>query len=447
MQLIEQIAVNPKGNKLPVELVELNEASLVDQITTRSVELYRDQPKELQVQAVSSLVKGQHTFVRAGTGFGKTRISEMYFGLFEKKVVVLVLNPLDSLGDDQVREKKLVNITAINLTKMTLNMGTIKKILKGAFSFVYLSPEVFLNNSLFTEMFFSDEFQDMLALIVVDEAHMIYLWGLVASKQSKFLIIFDRHQDQAIFRPSYGLIGPRLMATNHVPVLLLSATCRPLAVSAITTSLMLQPTDIHMIEGELTRPEIRLIRVSMNFPLSSCDDLLRIFAPHTTTAAKDSVPMIIYSGSRNRTFQVMKVVNEARMTPKHEYDPNDGFIRRFHSVTGDDEKERTMDGFGKGQFPVISATMALGLGQNLKRIRSVVHMGRGDPAAIVQMVGRCGRDGKIGLGILFMEPTRKNGRNNIQDFEDGMVQNDDGRMDALAVTNCCLRIALTVDNK
>jgi hypothetical protein len=27
----------------------------------------------------------------------------MYFGLFDRKVVVLVLVPLDSLGDDQVR--------------------------------------------------------------------------------------------------------------------------------------------------------------------------------------------------------------------------------------------------------------------------------------------------------------------------------------------------------
>ncbi|PLW21637.1 hypothetical protein PCANC_03167 [Puccinia coronata f. sp. avenae] len=91
--------------------------------------------------------------------------------------------------------------------------------------------------------------------------------------------------------------------------------------------------------------------------------------------------------------------------------------------------------------------MALGLGQNLKRVRFVIHMGRSDPAAIVQMVGRCGRDGNVGLGLLFMEPSRKNGRNNVGDFEEGMVQNDDARMDALAVTPLCLRIALALDNK
>ncbi|PLW09189.1 hypothetical protein PCANC_27102 [Puccinia coronata f. sp. avenae] len=353
-------------------------------IITKSVELYQDQPKDLQVEAVASLVQGKHTFVQAGTGFGKMRISEMFFGLFNRKVIVLVLNPLDSLGNDQVREKTLVKITAINLNKMTLDKETVEKIKKGAFSFVYLSPEVFLNSSLFTDLFFSKDIQNMLALIVIDEAHMIYLWGLVASKQSKFLSSF--------------------------------ATCRPLAVSSITTSLMLLPSDINMVEGKLTRPEFRFIWINMNYTLNSCKDLLRIFAPQTATSASDAFPTIIYSGTRNRTLQAMKVLNEARGSQLHEYDHKDDFIQRFHSNTSDIEKTRTMEDFGAGNFPVILATMALGLGQNLKQVQCVIHMGRADPASIVQMV-------------------------------EGVVQTNDVRMDALAVTNLCLRVALTVDKK
>ena len=90
------------ANKLPINLLHLNAQEMSDHITTKSIELYSDPPKPLQVEAVLSLVEGNHTFVRAGTGFGKTRISEMYFGLIRRKAVVLVLNPLDSLGDDQV---------------------------------------------------------------------------------------------------------------------------------------------------------------------------------------------------------------------------------------------------------------------------------------------------------------------------------------------------------
>jgi len=106
-----------------------------------------------------------------------------------------------------------------------------------------------------------------------------------------------------------------------------------------------------------------------------------------------------------------------------------------------------MEDFSAGNFPVISATMALGRGQNLKRVRQVIHVGRGNPASIIQMVGRCGCDGNTGLGLLLMEPNRQKGRNSVSDFEDGLVQDDNVRMDALAVTPLCLRVVLTVDNK
>ena len=75
--------------------------------------------------------------------------------------------------------------------------------------------------------------------------------------------------------------------------------------------------------------------------------------------------------------------------------------------------------------------MALGLGQNWKRVRCVIHMGRGDPSTISQMMGRCGRDGRPGLAILFMEPNRKKGKNSVKQFEHGKKQlTDDDRMDA-----------------
>ncbi|PLW43763.1 hypothetical protein PCASD_09365 [Puccinia coronata f. sp. avenae] len=330
---------------------------------------------------------------------------------------------------------------------MTLNFETVLKIKKGHYSFVYLSPEVFLNSSLFTDLFFSSEFQNSLVLITVDEAHMIYLWGLVESRESKTTNSFDRQQDQGVFRPSYGSMAVRLMATNNVPLLLLSATCGPQAVDAIRSNLMLQPEDITMVNGELTRPEIRIIRVMMKSTLKSCNDLLSFYAPHTHIPANQTVPTIIYSGTRNATFQVMKVINEARHTKKHEFDPTDPFIRRFHSVTGDEDKLDNMEDYSANQFPLMSATMALGLGQNLKRVRLVIHMGRGDPSCIIQMIGRCGRDGNTGLAFILMEPTRKNGKNSLADFGDlSPNYTADGNMDALAITPVCLRVALTLNS-
>ncbi|KNE98975.1 hypothetical protein PSTG_07819 [Puccinia striiformis f. sp. tritici PST-78] len=76
--------------------------------------------------------------------------------------------------------------------------------------------------------------------------------------------------------------------------------------------------------------------------------------------------------------------------------------------------------------------MALGLGQNWKRVRCVVHVGRGDPSSICQMIGRCGRgDNNPGLGIMFVETNRRSGKNKIIDFVEPFKQSDDDRMDAL----------------
>jgi superfamily II DNA helicase RecQ len=74
----------------------------------------------------------------------------------------------------------------------------------------------------------------------------------------------------------------------------------------------------------------------------------------------------------------------------------------------------------------------------------VVHMGRGDPANISQMIGRCGRDRQPGLAILFVEKNRKHGKNLVEQFPSKPVNKD--RMDALAVTPVCLRIAFSLDN-
>ncbi|EGG05678.1 uncharacterized protein MELLADRAFT_87874 [Melampsora larici-populina 98AG31] len=91
--------------------------------------------------------------------------------------------------------------------------------------------------------------------------------------------------------------------------------------------------------------------------------------------------------------------------------------------------------------------MALGLGQNWTRVRRVIHMGRGDPSCIEQMLGRCGRDGRPGLGVLLVEEKRRGGKNEIKDFDLSKPQSDDDRMDALAITPVCLRVALCIDNK
>ncbi|OAV85283.1 hypothetical protein PTTG_30642, partial [Puccinia triticina 1-1 BBBD Race 1] len=146
-------------------------------------------------------------------------------------------------------------------------------------------------------------------------------------------------------------------------------------------------------------------------------------------------------------MQASKVIHEARRIPGGHTDCNSSFAKRFHACSGDVSKKETTTNFAAGKFPVISCTMALGLGQNWKRVRSVVHVGRGDPASICQMIGRCGRGGTNGLAILFVEPNRRSGKNSVEEFTTQTQQTDDERMDALAITPVCLQICFAIDNK
>ncbi|KNF01228.1 hypothetical protein PSTG_05585 [Puccinia striiformis f. sp. tritici PST-78] len=108
---------------------------------TNIVNKYYDEALQpLQMQTVINLVHRKNMFVLAGTGFGKTRIAEVYWHLFPayRKPVILVLNPLDTLGDNQVSEKKVAKIPAVNLTKMNMTPEIEKRVIRGDYGFVYL---------------------------------------------------------------------------------------------------------------------------------------------------------------------------------------------------------------------------------------------------------------------------------------------------------------------
>ncbi|KAH9814072.1 P-loop containing nucleoside triphosphate hydrolase protein [Melampsora americana] len=408
------------------------------------------EPRTEQIEICTILLKGMNAFLLAGTGFGKSKIPEMYLNTFHKvdKPVVLVLNPLDALGDNQVTEKTVDGFTAVNLTQRSFTEEVYKQVLAGHFQFIYLSPEIFLNSPLFTTLYFQPSFQRRLVLKVIDEAHLIYYWGLVASGHLKHSACFKNLQDTGVFRPSYGNLFSRLLASEEAPILLMSATCRPKAMDAIKRNLRLGEHNLEVRIAELVRPEIRLIRVMMQHPLKSAKDLKPFFGNARLIPDEDLPPTLLYSGTQNGTWETLCAVNEGRGHPERSSDGNSTCARRYHAATGTDDKTDRASDFVACNFAVICCTMALGLGQNWKLVRRVVVIGRMDPAAVVQMIGRCGRDKRPGVGVMLVEQKRGGvgAKNDLKEFGPPELMSDDERMDALAITPVCLRVAIGVDN-
>ncbi|EFP77316.1 uncharacterized protein PGTG_03272 [Puccinia graminis f. sp. tritici CRL 75-36-700-3] len=388
-QLAAPAIVDPQGAGIRIELLKKikskGDDAMKAAIGKSAFDRYGQHAKLLQIQTVFHLACGKNTFLLAGTGFGKSRIPEIYHTILPKTAngVILVLNPLDTLGDNQVLEKKRAGFSAINLTKLTFNVEEANKVVNGTYNFVYLSTEIFLNSRLWDQVYFCPNFQNRLALVVIDEAHIIYQWGLVESSSGKDkAVALGRIEDIAIFRPCYGKMGGWLLTRNNKPILLMSATCRPIAIESIKKSLKLEDHNVCVVRGELTRPEIRIIRVPITSSMSSCVGLAPLFAPQSEVLDAQIVPTLIYSSSRNRTLQVMKVVDEACGTPGVSMRPNSLVVRRFHSCTGEKDKLKVVEDFAADKLLMISCTMALGMGQNWSRVRQVIQMGRGDPSAI-----------------------------------------------------------------
>ncbi|PLW49241.1 hypothetical protein PCANC_06911 [Puccinia coronata f. sp. avenae] len=184
----------------------------------------------------------------------------------------------------------------------------------------------------------------------------------------------------------------------------------------------------------------------MNNSLASSLDCIPLFPSRKDVPDSQMVPALVYSGLRNCTMTVLNVIDLARETPGGASIPDSSCARRFHSCTGDKDKVTCIDDFAARVFPVISCTMALSLGKNWKRVLMVTHVGRGDPAAICQMIGRCGQDGNPGLAVMLVEKNQRGGKNKISQFCHGTNQTDLDQMDALAITPLCLRVAFSIDN-
>ncbi|KAI7948709.1 hypothetical protein MJO29_010374 [Puccinia striiformis f. sp. tritici] len=305
------------GIQAATELQDSNDDELKEKIATQSMQRYNQVPKPPQVNTVVNLLLGQNTFLLAATGFGKSRISELYLEMLPKDRnrniygLVAVLNPLDALGNNQVEEKNQAASTSINLKKS---------------------------------------------------------------------------------------------------------------------------------------PKICIIGIPMESSIQSSKDALKVYGPKAYTPGNQMVPSVICSRTWAHTLQVLEVLDQARETTNNHLNPHNLFALRYHACTGELDKKDAIEDFTGGKVPVLSCTLALGMGKNWNLVRQVVHIGCGDSSLICQMVGQCSRDGQPGLAVLFVESNGPKGKNSVADFVPGQKQSDKDWMEALAVTPVCLHIAFSMDN-
>lgn len=88
--------------------------------------------------------------------------------------IVVVVSPLVSLMDDQVKYLQSLGLSAVNISSDS--EADRSKIEKGEYSIVYGSPEAWLMNERWRCMLSNDVYSSKLCAVAVDEAHVIRQW-------------------------------------------------------------------------------------------------------------------------------------------------------------------------------------------------------------------------------------------------------------------------------
>uniref|UniRef100_A0A8C6U4X2 DNA 3'-5' helicase n=1 Tax=Neogobius melanostomus TaxID=47308 RepID=A0A8C6U4X2_9GOBI len=301
--------------------------------------------KPEQETALEAFLMKKDVFAMLPTGFGKSLIYQLSplvakeMKLFPNPVVVVV-SPLVALMEQQVVEASRLGIVA-----MQLGVNSYEEILNGKPQLLFGSPESWLLNRKWCGFLAT---MTELVGIVVDEVHLTYKC-FARLGELRSIVQPGEKTWHFWFYLFFGLCFP------GTPVLALTATADLAARARVKRQLHLENATV--ITASPNRENVRLglkkiAGSSLEYPQRNQENML---------------------------------------------------IGMFHSKTLADNKRRVLSSLsGEGNCRVIVATTALGMGLHFSSISHVVMYGLPDDLeAVVQQIGRAGRDGKQSHAIVY----------------------------------------------
>ena len=143
-------------------------------------EIYNLLPE--QENALREFLGGQNIFVNLPTRYGTSLIFQCLpiaaDALFEKprcSSLLVVISPLRSLMEDQIRHVNNMGVPAIAITDEE-DVKIIQQVMNGNYVLVNGSPECLLSTESWRSIFDCQSFKEMLIGVAIDEAHCITQW-------------------------------------------------------------------------------------------------------------------------------------------------------------------------------------------------------------------------------------------------------------------------------
>ncbi|HJW29434.1 MAG TPA: DNA helicase RecQ [Saprospiraceae bacterium] len=310
-----------------------------------------------QLEIIRHVLDGGDALVIMPTGGGKSICYQLPPLL--KEGFTLVISPLISLMNDQVRSLKANGIVAGALhsgTSTEESREIYQQISQGLLKILYVSPERALST-----WFLDYITTQLVTLIAIDEVHCVSIWG----------------ND---FRPEYAQLRQLTSLFPLVPVLALTATADKATQVDIQQQLQLRESKVFLSSFE--RPNIHL---SARAAIERLDEILDFLRHHS------GQPGIIYCLARKTTEKVADALTRKGYKAS-----------AYHAELNNNLRKKIQDDFQFNRIQIVCATIAFGMGIDKPDIRWIIHYNL--PKNIenyYQEIGRSGRDGQPAEAMMF----------------------------------------------
>jgi hypothetical protein len=199
--------------------------------------LYPYRPRDSQRDALHHLIYLKNLILIAKTSFGKSMILQAV-SILQDKTISIVILPLNQIGKEQSRYIKQIGGRPCFLNKETINDKVLVDIRNAKYTHILMSPELAVGDQ-FRGVLSASTFSSKIALVVVDEAHLVAQWGQ------------DFRMDYARLNLLRNILG------REVPWFACSATLDSATLSEVIKGIGFD-ADIKVQRTSIDRPELLL---------------------------------------------------------------------------------------------------------------------------------------------------------------------------------------------
>ncbi|KAK1374273.1 DNA helicase [Heracleum sosnowskyi] len=319
-----------------------------------------------QREVINATMSGHDVFVLMPTGGGKSLTYQL--PAYICPGITLVISPLVSLIQDQIMHLSQANIPAAYLSA-NMEWTEQQEILRELcldncrYKLLYVTPEKVAKSDVLLRHLENLYSRQLLARIVIDEAHCVSQWG---------------HD----FRPDYQGLGILKQKFPETPVLALTATATSSVKEDVVQALGL--VDCIIFRQSFNRPNLQY---SVMPKTKKClEDIDSFIKNHH----RDDCG-IIYCLSKMDCEKVAEKLKECGHKAAF-----------YHGGVDPSERAYVQEQWSKDEINIICATVAFGMGINKPDVRFVIHHSL--PKSIEgyhQECGRAGRDSQLSSCVLY----------------------------------------------